>query len=278
MPVHRLSFLVGGAVLALATAAPADAQTSPSQALRTCKNEAGQRMQSVPLAYISVVRGSDTGSGSYMINFRVEPPGGSSASGFCIISRYGFVQNVQFDPPRGNAGNGGGNNNGGNGRRIPAQAALQACKDTASARLPGVPRAFIDVSRGTDPGDGGYMINFRAHPRYAAFSSGFCNVTWNGRVLDFQFDAPPPPPPLVTPPSGDTINFGGRSPLEAMRSCKSVVSGRFPEVPLAYIEVDQPSVNGGSLLANFYVRAPNGLSASGSCDVFRNGRVNLSVR
>ena len=192
------------------------------------------------------------------------------------------MQNVQFDPPRSGFGGGGGNEGdaGGFGRRIPPQAALQACKNTASERMPDVARAFIDVSRGTDPGNGGYLINFRAHPRYAAFRSGFCSVTWNGRVRDFEFDAPPPPPPpsQVAPPSGDLLNFGGRTPLEAMRSCKSVVSARFPEVPLAYIEVDRPRVNGGSLLANFYVRAPNGLSANGSCDVFRNGRVNLSVR
>jgi hypothetical protein len=63
-----------------------------------------------------------------------------------------------------------------------------------------------------------------------------------------------------------------------MRSCKSEVSSRFPDVPLAYIEVDQPQVNGGSLLAYFRVNAPNGLHANGSCDVFKNGKVNLTVQ
>jgi hypothetical protein len=60
-----------------------------------------------------------------------------------------------------------------------------------------------------------------------------------------------------------------------MIACKNAVSARMPNVPLAYIQVNQPRVNGGSMLSNFRVQPPNGPNASGSCDVFKNGRVNL---
>jgi hypothetical protein len=50
------------------------------------------------------------------------------------------------------------------------------------------------------------------------------------------------------------------------------------DVPLAFIYVDQARVNGGSLLANLRVQPPNGPTSSGSCDVFRNGGVNIQYR
>lgn len=70
-------------------------------------------------------------------------------------------------------------------------------------------------------------------------------------------------------------NYGGQSSLDAMPSCKNEVSNRQPNVPRAYIEVDQARVNGGSLLANFRVQPPNGPRSSGSCDVFKNGKMNV---
>jgi hypothetical protein len=172
----RADFSLGGS-------GASQAQTSPNDAMRLCKNTAGERMPQVPLAYISVYRGSDTGSGSYMINFHSQPPGARPASGFCIVSKSGQLQNFQFDPGSGSSG--GGNNNG---------------------------------------------------------------------------------------------NGGGQTPQDAMRSCKNAVSGRMPNVPLAYIQVDQPTVNGGSLLVNFRVQPPNAARSSGYCDVFKNGRVNLQFR
>jgi hypothetical protein len=42
-----------------------------------------------------------------------------------------------------------------------------------------------------------------------------------------------------------------------------------------YIQVDPPRVNGGSLLSTFRVQPPGRPSASGSCEVFKNGKVNI---
>ncbi len=213
-----------------------------------------------------------------MINFRAQPPNQRQSSGFCIVSKSGQLRNFQFDNNSGGGNNGGGNNNGGNYGGASPNTAMQLCKDTASARLPSVPRAYISVYRGTDTGNGSYMINFRAQPPNARQSSGFCIVAKNGQLQNFQFD----------PNSGGNQgggnqnggnygggNNGGQTPQDVMVACKNAVSARMPNVPLAYIQVNPPRVNGGSMLSNFRVQPPNGPYASGSCDVFKNGRVNL---
>jgi hypothetical protein len=242
-------------------------QGDPNNALLMCKNTASQRLPGVPLAYISVYRGTDPDPGNYMINFRAQPPNQRQSSGFCIVAKNGQFRNFQFDVGSG-PGNGGGGNYGG---ASPNQA-LQLCKDTASSRLSNVPRAYIAVYRGSDTGSGSYVINFNSQPPNARHASGFCIVSKNGQVQNFQFD----------PNSGGNQgsgnyggNSGGQTPQDVMIACKNTVSARMPNVPLAYIQVNKPRVNGGSMLSNFHVQPPNGPNASGSCDVFKNGRVNL---
>jgi hypothetical protein len=256
-------------------------QGDPNNALLMCKNTASQRLPGVPLAYISVYRGTDPDSNNYMINFRAQPPNQRQSSGFCIVSRNGQLRNFQFDNNSGGGNNNGGNNGGGNNGGASPNTALQLCKDIASSRLPNVPRAYIAVYRGTDTGSGSYMINFRAQPPNQRQSSGFCIVSRNGQLQSFQFD----------PGSGGNQgggnqggngggnngggNNGAQTSQDVMIACKNAVSARMPNVPLAYIQVNQPRVNGGSMLSNFRVQPPSGPYASGSCDVFKNGRVNL---
>jgi hypothetical protein len=253
-------------------------QGNPNNALLMCKNAASQHLSGVPLAYIGVYRGTDPDPNNYMINFRAQPPNQRLSSGFCIVSKSGQLRNFQFDNNSG-GGNNGGNNNGGNYGGASPNTAMQLCKDTASARLPSVPRAYISVYRGTDTGNGSYMINFRAQPPNQRQSSGFCIVAKNGQLQNFQFD----------PNSGGNQgggnqnggnygggNNGGQTPQDVMVACKNAVSARMPNVPLAYIQVNPPRVNGGSMLSNFRVQPPKGPNASGSCDVFKNGRVNVS--
>jgi hypothetical protein len=123
----------------------------------------------------------------------------------------------------------------------------------------------------TDPDPGNYMVNFHAQPPGQRQSSGFCIVAKNGQLRNFQFDAGFGPGN-----GGGGNNFGGASPNQAMQLCKDTASARLPNVPLAYIQVNRPSVNGGSMLSTFRANPPDGPYASGSCDVFKNGRVNLS--
>jgi hypothetical protein len=153
------------------------------------------------------------------------------------------------------------------------QDAMRACKNTAGERLPNVPLAYISVQRGSDTGNGRYMINFHAQPPRGPQTSGFCIVARNGHMDTFQFDSnsggfggggnPMP------------ANDNGQSKQDAMRDCKNAVSARRPNVPLAFIHVDQARVNGGSQSVNFQVQPPNGPSSSGNCDVFKNDRVNV---
>jgi Protein of unknown function (DUF3011) len=156
--------------------------TSPQDAQRYCKNTAGERLPGVPLAYISVYRGSDTGDGNYMINFRAQPPNNRVASGFCIISKSGQLVRFQFDPNSGPSPGGGafggispqdairsdGNS---------AQDAMRSCKNTVSGHIPNVPLAYIHINQTSAIGGGGYMVNFHA-PNF----HGFCNVYRNRPV------------------------------------------------------------------------------------------------
>jgi DUF3011 family protein len=145
---------------------------SSQEAQRSCKNTAGERLPSVPLAYISVYRGSDTGDGNYMINFHAQPPNNRASSGFCIIAKNGQLLRFQFDPNAGPNQGGGSGSSGGNS----AQDAMRSCKNTVSSRMPNVPLAYIHINQAS-PVAGGYMVNFQA-PNL----NGFCNVYRNQPV------------------------------------------------------------------------------------------------
>lgn len=143
--------------------------TSSQDAQRACKNMAGERLPNVPLAYISVYRGTDTGDGNYMINFHAQPPNSQPSSGFCIISKSGRLLRFEFDPSPG-----GGKPGGGGDWSVDA---MRSCKNAVSAQIPNVPLAYIQVNRASMIGGGGYMVNFQA-PKF----SGFCNVYRNQKV------------------------------------------------------------------------------------------------
>jgi hypothetical protein len=169
--------------------------------MRACKNAVSAQRPNVPLAYIQVDSPRSNG-GSQLSNFRIQPPNGPWSAGSCDVFRNGRV-NVTFT--------GGGNNNGGNsdgygnggygGGASTPQTVQQLCKDAASAHLPGVPLAYIDTYRGSDTGDGSYMINFRAQPRGRPNSSGFCIISKRGQLERFEFD------PGAGPGNGG--NYGG---------------------------------------------------------------------
>ena len=234
---------------------------SALDSMRSCKNAVSAQRPNVPLAYIQVDQ-PRTNGGSQLVPFRVQPPGGPRAEGSCDVFQNGRT-NVVF------GASGGGGGNGGNYGGISPQDAQLTCKNSASQRLPGVPLAYISTYRGTDTGDGNYMINFRSQPPGRPTSSGFCIITKRGQLQRFNFDrgsgqASPAPPP-----------GNGIDPHNAALLCKNGVSAQWPNVPLAYIQVDPPRVNGGSLLSTFRVRPPGKAASSGSCDVFRNGKVNI---
>jgi hypothetical protein len=253
-------------VAVIASTQSLHAEVSPDDAMRTCKNTVMERLPNVPRAYISVSRGSVTPlGGGYTILFRAEPPNGQRSSGFCSISKRGEVENFRFDSPdpgppvmRNNPSAG-----------ISAQAAMQTCKNTAMERLPNVPRAYISVSRGSNTGDGGYTIHFQAQPPNGQRTSGFCIISRNGNVQNFQFNPPEKGPPIMrNNPSA------GISPEAAMRTCKNRVAERLPSVPLAYINTYRGSDEAdGSYMINFNARPPSGRKSDGFCVVSRDGNI-----
>jgi hypothetical protein len=237
-------------------------QGSSVDTMSACKSAVSAQRPNVPLAFIQVDKPRRNGA-SMMSNFRVRPPNSPSSAGYCDVFQNGRV-NVAFTS--GGGGNGGGNGGGGYGGGISPQDAQRACKNAAGERLPGVPLAFISTYRGTDTGDGNYMINFSAQPPSGRNSSGFCILSKRGQMQRFQFDASGGP----APPPGNGID-----PNNASLLCKNGISAQWPNVPLAYIQVTPPRVTGGSLTSSFTVQSPGRPPSNGTCEVFKNGRTNI---
>jgi hypothetical protein len=91
-------------------------------------------------------------------------------------------QDFQFNPDQNRAA---ARVNGGGG--ISPVEAMKICKNRVAERLPGVALAYINTARGSDEGDGSYMINFNARPPPSGRKSdGFCVVTRSGESKGFD--------------------------------------------------------------------------------------------
>ena len=175
-----LRCVIAVAVVAGSLAAGAAQEQTPTDVLKTCKNEVGARYLSVPMAYISVDRGSKTANGNYLVNWKTKPPEGKGSSGYCVVDPSFNV--LRFETSSGPA---------------PASAdasvspedALRACKNEVAARLR-VPMAEIAVEQGEDTADGSYVINWREQRPGGVRRSGFCNVAPDGKVRDFHLVTP----------------------------------------------------------------------------------------
>ena len=72
---------------------------SQEDALRLCKNQAAERLRSVPMEYIAVERAKDAADGSYVVEWREQRPGGVGRSGSCTIASDGKLLKFRFDTP-----------------------------------------------------------------------------------------------------------------------------------------------------------------------------------
>jgi hypothetical protein len=187
MTLSLLRFAIAVEVLAVFLAAGAEQVQVPTDVLKTCKNEVGARYLNVPMAYINVDRGSKTANGNYLVNWTTKPPGGAGSVGFCVVDSSFYVLRFETtsgpQPGIGNAAN------------VSPEDALRACKNEVADRLRTVPMAEITVERTSDAADGSYVINWRAQRPGGVKWSGFCNITPDGKIRDFHFDAPPAKPP-----------------------------------------------------------------------------------
>ena len=194
----------------------------PVDVLKSCKNEVGARYLNIPMAYISVDRGSKTANGNYMVNWTTTAPGVKRSNGFCVIDPSYNV--LRFETTGGAQP--------GSGSRLSPEDAMRICKNETADRLRTVPKAYITVQVGSQSLDGSYMINWQAKAPLGPRQSGSCDIAPNGKVRNFQYDRSSPgrpgapgggsQPPGAVQYSGLVRNRNSQKCLEAVRASTSV--------------------------------------------------------
>jgi len=180
-----LRLAIAAAVCAALSVTEAAHAQAPVDVLKTCKNEVGARYLNIPMAYITADPGSKTANNNYLVNWTAKPPGGQTSIGFCVVDSVFNVLRFETTagPKPGNGGSG-----------VSATVAMRTCQNEAAKRLRMVPMAYITVAPATNAADGSYVFNWRSQPPNGLRQSGFCNVTLDGRLRDFKFDATPGKP------------------------------------------------------------------------------------
>ena len=157
-------------------------EQTPTDILKSCKNEVGARYLNIPMAYISVDRGAKTANGNYLVNWTTKPPTGAGSAGVCVVDPSFNV--LRFETTSGPQP-----------EVTPATAlpedALRICKDEAAQRLRIVPMEDITVERGKDLEDGSYVIQWKEKAQGGAGRTGSCVIASDGKLRKFQFGNPP---------------------------------------------------------------------------------------
>ena len=179
---------LGVAAILLAALLNADAAQAqaPVEILKTCKIEVGARYPNIPMAYITVDRGSKTANNNYLVNWTAKPPGGQTSVGLCVVDASFNV--LRFDTTAGPK-------TGSASPNISTEQATRVCKNEAASHLRTVPMAYISADPAGNAADGSYIINWRSQPPRGVSQSGFCNVTLDGKVREFKYDASAAKPP-----------------------------------------------------------------------------------
>ncbi|MDR3746862.1 MAG: hypothetical protein P4M04_01690 [Acidobacteriota bacterium] len=76
---------------------PGGSRLTPEDAMRACKNEAANRLRTVPISYIAVQTGSQSLDGSYVVDWQAQPPRAPRQSGSCDVAPNGKVRKLQID-------------------------------------------------------------------------------------------------------------------------------------------------------------------------------------
>ena len=188
MKLFPLRFAVAGLFVMVLPAWAQQAQV-PMDALKSCKNEVGARYLSVPMAYISVDRGSKTANGNYLVKWTTKPPEGKGSAGFCVVDPSFYI--LRFETSSGPQPDSAQVN-------VTPEDALRICKNQVFDRLRSVPMEDITVERGKDSDDGSYVIDWK-EKRHGVGRSGSCTIASSGKVSKFQVESPPAKPPGSTP-------------------------------------------------------------------------------
>ena len=197
MALFLLRFATALEVFAVLLAAGVAQAQAPADVLKACKDEVGARYLNVPMANISVDRGSKTANGNYLVNWTTKPPEGAASIGLCVVDP--SINVLRFETTRGPKPGSG------SAGSISPEDALRTCKNAAADRLRSVPMADIAVERASDAADGSYIINWRAQRPGGVRRSGFCNITPDGKVRDFHLDTSPAKPSGGGVPPADLL-------------------------------------------------------------------------
>jgi hypothetical protein len=76
---------------------PGGNRLAPEDAMLACKNDAANRLRTVPMSYITVETGSQSLDGSYVVDWQAQPPRAPRQSGSCDVAPNGKVRKFQVD-------------------------------------------------------------------------------------------------------------------------------------------------------------------------------------
>ncbi len=192
MTLFLLRLAVAFQIFAVLLATGAAEEQTPTDILKTCKNEVGARYLNIPMAYISVDRGAKTANGNYLVNWTTKPPAETGSAGLCVVDpSFNILRFETISGPQPEV--------------KPATAssvdALRVCKDEAAERLRIVPMEDITVEQGKDLADGSSVIHWAEKAQGGVGRTGSCIIASDGKLRKFQFDHPPAKPTGSARPS-----------------------------------------------------------------------------
>src|SRR5271166_6414816 len=186
MTLFLLRLAVAFQIFAFLLATGAAEEQTPTDVLKTCKNEVGARYLNIPMAYISVDRGAKTANGNYLVNWTTKPPAGAASAGWCVVDpSFNVLRFETTSGPKPEV----------KPTTVSPEDALRLCKDEAAHRLRIVPMEDITVERGKDLADGSYVVQWKETARGGVGRSGSCVIAADGKLSKFQFDSPAAKPP-----------------------------------------------------------------------------------
>jgi len=181
MKLFLFRLAVAAELFVVVLAAGAQQAPVPMDALKTCKNEVGARYLSVPMAYISIDRGSKTANGNYLVNWATKPAEGKGSVGFCVVDPSFYI--LRFETSSGPQPDSG-------QVRVTPEDALLICKNQVFDRLRIVPMEDITVEPAKDLAEDGYFIHWKEKTRGGVGRSGSCLIAPDGKVSKFELDNP----------------------------------------------------------------------------------------
>lgn len=151
-----------------------------------------------------------------------------------------------------------GNSSGNWGRRISPAQAMNICRDQAVATL-NIPQNRVRMQSGLQAPDGDFTVKFSLVNQSGRTTSGFCSVSMNGQILQFQMDQGG---------QADRVTWN-----HALNTCQEEVARRLGVSPDNVRVQHGTDPGNGSYFINFQAQLNNGRIRVGSCRVSPTGEI-----